>query len=201
MYRFDGGLAVPASDQVCLISSREEIGDLDVVVSFCKGHDVAVQAGGNVGLWPNQLSGDFQTVYTFEPDAHNFACLAWNTRMRTNIVRMQAALGDKPGLVGMHVFENNSGAHQVEGPGIIPMITIDSLSLPACDLIYLDIEGHEPQALFGARNTLARFKPVVAIEDKNLCAVPHLRDEALAMLERMGYRQVASLHRDKVFVC
>jgi FkbM family methyltransferase len=201
MFRFDGGLAVPAADQICLPSSREEVGDIDIVVGFCKAREVAVQAGGNVGLWPNHLAGDFNTVYTFEPDPQNFSCLAWNTRMRPNVIRLQAALGDRPVLVGMNRVSDNIGAHQIDGAGIIPMLTIDSLGLTACDLIYLDIEGHEPQALFGARNTLARFKPVVAVEDKNLCTVAGLRNEAFAMLERMGYREVGQLHRDKVFAC
>ena len=159
-----------------------------------------MQAGGNVGLWPNYLSKLFDTVYTFEPDSENFSCLAWNTRARKNIIRMQAALGDKPTMVGMERFPENVGKHTVNGAGVFPMLTIDSLGLQDCNLIYLDIEGYEPQALFGARSTLARFHPVLSLEVNGLADQTKLL-EAYAMLERMGYKHVATVHRDEVFAC
>jgi FkbM family methyltransferase len=200
MFKFDSGLAVPASDVECVPVIKEQVRDIDLVLGYCRSRNVVVQAGGNVGLWPNYLSKLFKTVYTFEPDSQNFCCLAWNTRLKENIIRMQAALGDKPTMVGMERFPENVGKHTVNGPGIFPMMTIDSLGLQECDLIYLDIEGHEPQALFGARSTLARFHPVISLEDNGL-ADQALLVESYAMLSRMGYKHVATVHRDKVFAC
>lgn len=179
---------------------RRESPDVDSALAYCKAFNVAVQAGGNIGVWPLRLGSRFQTVYTFEPDAQNFSALAWNTRERENIIRMQAALGDRHAMVGLNRTPENIGAHTINPTGgIVPMMTIDSLVLPACNLIYLDIEGYEPQALFGARKTLARFKPVIGIEDKGLSDKDQ-RDEAIGMLIRMGYHLAEELHRDKIFV-
>lgn len=194
------GLAMPVSDRECMAALKREVSDIETVLTYCRSFHVAVQAGGNIGVWPLHLASKFDTVYTFEPDSQNFACLAWNTRDCENVVRLQAALGEAQKLVGMNRTPENIGAHMVNGAGIIPMLSIDSLRLPHCDLIYLDIEGHEPQALMGARNTIARFHPVLSIEDKSLCD-PQKREEALYMLQAMGYRMVAELHRDKIFVC
>lgn len=195
-----GGLAVPTSDRECVAALKAESGDIDQVLEHCKARKVVVQAGGNIGLWPLLLASKFETVYTFEPDSQNFSCLAWNTRECENVVRLQAALGEAPKLVGMHRTPDNIGAHTVNGAGILPMMSIDQLCLPHCDLLYLDIEGYEPQTLLGARNTLARFHPVISIEDKGL-ADGEKRSEAFQMLQYMGYRKVLELHRDKVFVC
>lgn len=191
---------MPVSDRECLGALEREASDIDEVLTYCKSFHVAVQAGGNIGVWPLRLASKFDTVYTFEPDSQNFACLAWNTRGFENVVRLQAALGETQKLVGMNRTPENIGSHTVNGAGILPMMSVDSIGLPNCDLLYLDIEGFEPQALLGARNTLARFHPVISIEDKGLCD-PQRREEALRMLQAMGYRKVADLHRDKVFVC
>ena len=59
-----------------------------------------VCAGGNQGLYPRLLSEIFENVYTFEPDPLSFHCLAANCQ-KSNIVKIQAALGRERGLVQM----------------------------------------------------------------------------------------------------
>jgi hypothetical protein len=43
-------------------------------------------------------------------------------------------------------------------------LSIDSLNLPECDFIMLDLENHEPKALLGAMHTIRKFKPVISLE-------------------------------------
>jgi hypothetical protein len=49
----------------------------------------------------------------------------------------------------------------------VPLITIDALvselGLPRVDFIKMDIEGAEPNALLGARRTIAAFRPRMSI--------------------------------------
>lgn len=57
---------------------------------------------------------------------------------------------------GMQIGEG--GDHKV------PMRTIDSLNLYRLDFMKIDIEGSEPLAFFGARQTIRRHRPVILFE-------------------------------------
>lgn len=167
-YREDNGLLWPAADPKAPRISRESVNDIAIAVRYCRDRRVAVQAGGNCGVWPRRMAETFGTVYTFEPDAQNFTALAVNTADLQNVIRFQAALGDEHGFVDLERRTVNCGAHYIDGPGPIPIMRIDELGLPACDLIYLDIEGYELKALRGAVQTIAEHRPVIAFEDKGL---------------------------------
>ena len=162
------GVWWPSQDIEARISvgsfSDEHVG---IILSKCKGFSVAVQAGGNVGIWPRLFAEKFKTVYTFEPDHLNFRCLCLNAG-NENIIKFQAAIGSKRGLVDLERDSWNCGSHHVNGTGPIPTLRIDDLGLEACDLIQLDIEGQESFALEGARETIQRFRPVIVIEEKGL---------------------------------
>lgn len=161
-----------------------------------------MQAGGNFGLWPNALAKRFKTVYSFEPDSRNFPCLAWNTRHNTNVFRFQAALGDKVSWVGLKDYdkEHNAGAIQINGHGFIPVMRLDDFKFEACDLLCLDIEGQEPEAIMGARRTISMFKPTILIEDKGIASKSQ-RDAMMNLFSIAGYKQVLQVNNDKVFTC
>ena len=50
----------------------------------------------------------------------------------------------------------------------IKSLTIDSLNLPWVDLIKVDIQGSDLNAMKGAVNTIARFRPVIIFEYESL---------------------------------
>ena len=155
---------------------------------------VAVQAGGALGMFPKFLAGRFATVYTFEPDPENFAALMRNAPER-NIVKFQAALGDRRALVAIS-HERRSrkpgtaheGIRHVDGPGPIPTLTVDDLGLNACDLLYLDVEGHELFALRGAVATIARCAPVIVAEFNEMAGYVGVTEQEFhAQLDAYGY--------------
>ena len=65
--------------------------------------------------------------------------------------------------------------------------TVDSLDLPACDLLVMDMEGRETEVLAGAWKTLDRYRPLLGLG--------RYRHEAsaglMALLETQGYRSLA----------
>lgn len=161
------GVWWPADDGWCHKVIFDELPDIDAAISLCKGRDGAVQAGGNVGVWATHLAKSFAVVDTVEPDAANYECLKRN--VPANVRHARAVFGDRPGRISLTRVEGNAGAHYVGvGQGDTPVLTIDSLSLTACDLICLDVEGYEPLALRGAEETIRRFRPVILIEEKGL---------------------------------
>lgn len=189
----------PKGDFECKNSIENFIDDVEWIKSICKEKKVAIQAGGNVGLWARKLANDFDVVYTFEPDNINFQCLVRNCP-EPNIVKLQAALGAEHAMIGLQTLKHNCGAHAVHGSGIYPVLRIDDLCLPACDLIQLDIEGFEYNALSGALVTILKYLPVIVVEMKGLGAKYGKDDNKIyGLLDRLGYKKHSERHRDVVF--
>lgn len=190
----------PAKDEYCYQATIGQVDDLNLAIQFCKKKDVVIQAGGNCGIWPKELSSHFKWVYTFEPDADNFVCLV-NNAPEYNIIRTQAVLGDKNIPVGMSIDHTNIGAHCVAGVGVIPQIRIDDLNLPACDFMQLDIEGYEFNALLGAENTIKKYNPVLMLENKGHEKRYGVADGAMQdWLEALGYKLKVKVGRDIILV-
>lgn len=192
--------------ELALKFNRRDLPHLDRAVGFCKGRTAAVQAGGNLGIYPKRLAMLFQTVYTFEPSAELFLLLMLNAP-EPNIVRVQAALGCDRGLVGTcnvrrdGKMNNHEGITHVVPGGTVPTLRIDDLGLPVCDLVYLDIEGYELYALRGAVETLQRCRPVVTVEiNKSLGFVGLKPVDVTGFLEAQGYRHALTMGSDQVFV-
>ena len=154
------------------------------------------QAGGHCGLYPYLFTEYFDMVFTCEPNDISFYCLANNCQGK-NIVKLNVALGKKVGRVeSVCSSPNNTGMNKTvgaDGTHYVPMITIDSLELNDIDLIQLDVEGFEYDALLGARKTIKRNKPVMIIEN----ATKQIED----FLSTFGYVKWKQINRlDSVFV-
>jgi len=122
----------------------------------------------------------FDTVYTFEPDPRCFTALAINTSSKDNVVKLQAAVGVAKGLVDLERDADTTGNQSVKPGGIFPTLAIDDLGLESCDLIYLDVEGKEKDAIFGATSTIAEFRPIVAYEHTGKYDSANETEKALA---------------------
>jgi FkbM family methyltransferase len=152
---------------------------------YVKEKQVVVQAGGNCGLYPRLLSEYFERVYTFEPDLFNFHFLSRNCQ-KENIIKINAALGDTNKLlnsVRSGYDTTNCGALTLTNDRkLIPVFTIDQLSLDRCDFIQLDCEGYEPNVIVGAMDTITTFLPVITLETCNL--------EIEQLLLPLGYKRM-----------
>ena len=192
-----GGLLWPTHDVTCLKVIWSELYSLEKVISNTPRKRVAVQAGGNVGVFAKRLAEEFELVHTFEPDEQNYECLKLNAT-EPNIRTYEAALGATNGFTSLTFEDGNCGAHYVGEGHYTPMVTIDSLGLEHCDLIYLDIEGYEMEALKGAAETIKRCRPTIAIEDKGL--IRRYEAEVVRVspwvAERFNYEIVASFGAD-----
>jgi FkbM family methyltransferase len=141
---------------------------------------VVVQAGGCAGLWPRALAKHFEAVYTFEPEATNFQCLVHNCD-NPCIYPFRIALGDRPRTAGLDRHKAGAGLWRLAGDGSIPVLTLDSFCLPACDALVLDVEGSELDVLRGAGRTIATHRPLLWFE------FMHGTDALAAWLSDHGY--------------
>lgn len=196
------GFDVPIDDVECCEVVFTRVTDLNEAFRYCRKFDVAVQAGGNFGYWPMKLSEKFSTVYTFEPDPVNFSCMCRNIGDIQNIIKIQAGLGAMNKCVELKRQARNAGAHYVRGTGVLPIFKIDDLMLRSCDLIVLDIEGMELDALMGGKHTIDAYRPAIHIEDKGLSERYGVRQgEAEEWLKQFGYTVKARPHRDVILSC
>ena len=171
--------------------------DAQAAVDLTPHRGVVIQAGANVGCWPKWLSKRFSQVYTFEPEANNFAALEKNV-VESNIQMFHAALGERAGVTGLRISPKNIGAHRMEGPGKIPVMTIDQLYLKA-DAIILDVEGFEFPVLRGGVRTISRHHPTIMVEDRGLGRKRERLADIARWLEPMGYKERARVNYDVIF--
>lgn len=207
LYRSSWNWAGMRGSGACIQWNARDLVSLDTVMKLVPGRTVAVQAGGNLGLFPKRLAEEFKTVYTFEPDAKLFECMLYNAP-ESNIVPVMAALGCSRDTVSIGYGRRDGsgrpvheGLTHIAGPGDVPQMLIDDLNLETCDLIYLDIEGYEFNALRGAEQTIARCRPVLALElNGNVEFYGFQKQEIRDWLTSRGYVKVARLHGDDVYL-
>jgi|688.fasta_scaffold309487_2 FkbM family methyltransferase len=177
---------------------------LEHIQPHLKNTNTMVQAGGNCGLVLEPFVSVFQDIYTFEPDPLNFYCLNLNITS-PNVHKFQACLGDSHKLVAMgNLYDNDNGAFYVKSSGKIPTFTIDDLNLDTCDLIMLDIEGYEVNALKGAKDTIEKYKPVICVEAYSewLSRYGSSIDDLEKTIFQFGYRYASSYSptSDRIYV-
>ena len=145
---------------------------------------VVLDIGANIGLTA-LVTADLVPagrVFAIEGAPRNHAALVRNLEVHAKGVAeaVHCAIGASDGSV--RFVEDSAFGHVVSAGTMIaapamsvPQITIDALAarhgLTRLDLIKLDIEGFEQDALEGAGETLARFDPVVLFEFNVWCQI------------------------------
>jgi FkbM family methyltransferase len=170
--------------------SFRHVGALDWALRHCKRHRTAVQAGGNVGLWPRAMATFFKRVITFEPDAICRECLVKNLSALPHVEVHAEALGKAAGHCGLE--RKSLGSHCIAMGNDVSVVTIDSFELEDVDLLQLDVEGYEWHALFGAQQTLMRCHPLVQVELRGFTDRYGASDDAVrGLLSSFGYCEVS----------
>jgi FkbM family methyltransferase len=182
---------------------------LEEAFKYVKKWDYAVDVGAHVGFWAKDMAERFGKVYCFEPSPQTFGCLAKNLAGYDNVMLSSVAVGDKAGHCDISRDDRraiNSGSAYIipkNRGGQIKVVAIDTLDLPGCDLLKVDVEGFELAVLRGAKGTLREYKPVIIME----CMKKFARrrygwadSEAESFLLNRGYKAVAEMRPDKIFV-
>lgn len=158
--------------------------------------DTVVEAGANIGSHTvhfARLVGTGGEVYAFEPQRLVYQLLCGNVAINSlaNVYTYRCGVGSESGT--LHVPElspeqiHNWGGVSLLGQEKgeeVPLVTIDSYHLQACDFIKIDVEGMELAVLQGAEATIRAFLPVIYLEANEA-------DEEAAVaryLAPLGYR-------------
>jgi len=109
-----------------------------------------------------RLSPGYKSIFAFEPDPANFQkCLASLNHLR-DVHLYQIGLSNTCGKLRLKPGESGSTI-SLDGAVEITVNYLDNLSIPNPTFIKMDIEGEEVRALLGAKSTIARHHPKLAI--------------------------------------
>lgn len=152
--------------------------------------------GANIGAHTIDLSravGVGGMVIAVEPQRilHQMLCANLALNRLDNVRTYQCGAGRGPGTAGVprldHTRENNFGGVALTNQGEVEpvaVIAIDSLDLPACHFMKIDVEGMEHEVLAGAAATIARHRPFLYVENDRRAKSAVLVEQ----IRRLGYR-------------
>ena len=106
-----------------------------------------------------------------------------------NVRAIQAAAGSEAGQAFVPVTDHskpgNFGGIELssEGGERVDVLTVDSLQLPACQFIKIDVEGREQSVIAGATQTIARFRPALYVENDRR----HQSADLIRQIREFGY--------------
>ncbi len=172
---------------------------------------VAIDCGANIGVhtieWATAMTG-WGSVIAVEAQERLYYALAGNIAINNcfNAIAMHAAVSSETGSMkiptpnyltassfGSLELRQRDGNEFIGQPidyseansVAIRKITLDALALPRVDLIKIDIEGMELEALDGARATIENSRPILLVE-----LIKASRELLRAWLEQRGYQVV-----------
>jgi len=136
-----------------------------------------LDVGANIGAHTMrfaQLAGPRGRVIAYEPQrvVHQLLCANVGMNGLLNVQARHAAAGSAVGTLKVpavnYMVEGNYGSLSLGGYDQgedVPIETIDSLNLPACHFIKIDVEGMEAEAIRGAAQTIKRLRPLLYMEN------------------------------------
>lgn len=171
-------------------------GEIDLFSNLIQPNIVVLDVGANIGAFTLYFAKSVLPhgiVYAFEPQRIVFQTLAGNMAINsiTNVYCINKAVGKENGKTflppidyskvfnfgGISLFGNYTVGEEVE------VITIDSLNLPHCHFMKIDVEGMEVEVLKGAKGTIDKFRPVLYVENDR----EERADELTKLLKSLNY--------------
>lgn len=157
----------------------------------------AIDGGAHIGYHTRYLSevvGDKGKVHSFEPNPYIFSLLKKGVKNRENVQVYQKALSSinqrVPFYVRPYSLGQDSSLEKPQSPRKkveVETISLDEfLPLDNVRLIKLDVEGHEFQAILGAKELIRRCRPWIIFE---YVQTKERNDKAvISLLKEWGYR-------------
>jgi FkbM family methyltransferase len=140
---------------------------------------VLVDVGAHIGTHTiyAMRTGRFARAVAFEPEPRNAMLLEKNLAandLASAVVVVRKAAGAATGTGMLHLHPRNSGAHAIDAPPSldgqtslqVPVVRVDEelqalgVTAERIGLLWVDVEGYEPQVLDGLSGLIARSIPL-----------------------------------------
>jgi FkbM family methyltransferase len=176
--------------------------ELAALLSSATDDAVTLDIGANIGLTALTIATATPRghVFAFEPLPQNAEFLRQNVRANgiQNVTVVEAAVGVGDGemvsmtvpVCGAHAAVIRSPEHKQSASVSVPLTSLDEWATRALvkrvDLIKVDVEGYEPDVLYGGAALLASVRPTILMEFNSItiimeaCGNPLIFAETLA---------------------
>jgi hypothetical protein len=159
-----------------LFKNKQDAFEIELLKKHIKQNDTVLDIGANIGFYATILSdivGEKGVVHCFEPDSKNFEHLKKTTADFKNIKINNKAVGPKTEKLKIYTSKNLNVDHRTYKPEEYDKeIEIDAVSIddhltsnPKVDLIKMDIQGFEMQAIQGMQTILDKNKDIKLISE------------------------------------
>jgi FkbM family methyltransferase len=203
----DVNMRVDISDYIghYLFFGFSDVG-IDKLFSLCDENSKVLDVGANIGWTVLNLAriAKHGKVLGFEPDPYNFDRCRENITLNNfeNVNVFPVGLGNKNDRVNMEVrTPSNRGGNRIapsnsQDARPVDIVKLDDFApvkeLGGVDLIKMDVEGYELNALRGAEQLLRKYKPILFIEldDNNLKDQGDSAHALIRFLLEIGYQQI-----------
>jgi FkbM family methyltransferase len=163
------------------------------ILPYIKPGDTVVDGGAFVGdhsIAYSDAVGKNGKVFCFEPNPLAYNCLVHNMAGRDNTLCYQMALGEAETRVSLAIDPQHQGGAYVgvHSTNDISMMAFDSSGLSP-NLVKLDLEGYELEALKGMEKTISRCQPILVVEvnEEALQRMGHTQGDIFSWLVRHNY--------------
>ena len=199
-------------DSRLLLMYEVMVADQYCAKKFLKKDSVVIDAGANIGVFSvfASLLAPRGQVYAFEPVKKTYEVLKKNTAAFPCITALHQGLGKEEkmeeiltssGSAGMSALADSELAVKnkrfFNGTEKVEITTLDRAmekeNIPRVDFIKIDTEGYEAQVLEGARRTIQKWKPIIAMSAYHNKNDKH---DLPKLLKEICGEYVSKLHKD-----
>ncbi len=178
-----------------------------------KGRRTCLDIGANIGNHALFFADYFEQVIALEPNPSTYKLLDYNADLVENVTALQVGASDKEVVQMAYSYARNIGATSLETNADLAkeynlkevpfqLARLDDISqvqaAEAIDFVKVDVEGHETACFEGAKETLKKHEPVIALEILG-AQIENGQTASLEILKSCGYSHFYNLRSNRPF--
>lgn len=165
--------------------------------------DTFLDVGANIGKYSLMLCNRFKDVHSFEPTPETNMVLYHNVLVNgiRNIQIYSKAAWNKAETLTFYLKNNPGGNSASMTEKAVKTLNVEAVPVDSyiewfgkVDLIKIDVEGAEPEALEGMVQIINRDKPVLIVE-----ILERNEDQVYRFMENMGYTLNQKQNRNHLY--
>ncbi len=162
--------------------------------------DTAIDIGANIGSYSLRLARRFRRVTAFEPSPAHSRVLRLNVSLNniSNVTLEEVALSDTTGVTPLYIRGGGATSLDPSHYGLkyssVRTVKVSKLDdyrpmFTRLDFVKIDAENSEYRILVGGKETILRFKPIIAVEvhQARLPSDESCRCDTCNLLNTLGY--------------